>query len=324
MAIPRVFVSSTFYDLKYIRENLKYFIKSLGYEPILSEEGSVYFDPKMHTQDACLAEVPNCQMLVLIIGGRSGSNFKETSKSITNAEYHEAVRAKIPIFALVEQAVINELSVYSANKNNLQLSQSIHFPSVDNMAIFDFIDEVRANSINNALVPFRDFAEIESYLKQQWAGMMFSFLTSKSEALRVEDSLEVTRKMSERIEMLSRQILQSVGNDETKMIAAMYDEVITDEVAIILQQSGCTPNLETILKINSFKGYVEHCGKQLTVQEDNPGMQYTRAGDHITLSKSYFDKIEKGYFNLCTNLRGILQKYNKTEEDFLINQKNKS
>ena len=38
MAVPRVFVSSTCYDLKYIRENLKYFIRSLGYEPVLSEE----------------------------------------------------------------------------------------------------------------------------------------------------------------------------------------------------------------------------------------------------------------------------------------------
>ena len=50
MAIPRVFVSSTCYDLKYIRENLKYFIRTLGYEPVLSEEGSVYYDPQRDTQ----------------------------------------------------------------------------------------------------------------------------------------------------------------------------------------------------------------------------------------------------------------------------------
>lgn len=37
MAVPRVFVSSTWYDLKYIRENLKYFIRGLGYEPVLAE-----------------------------------------------------------------------------------------------------------------------------------------------------------------------------------------------------------------------------------------------------------------------------------------------
>jgi hypothetical protein len=37
LAIPRVFVSSTFYDLRYIRENLRIFIKNMGFEPILSE-----------------------------------------------------------------------------------------------------------------------------------------------------------------------------------------------------------------------------------------------------------------------------------------------
>lgn len=101
MAIPRVFVSSTCYDLKYIRENLKYFIKRLGYEPVLSEEGSVFFNPCLHTQDACIAEVPNCQIFVLLIGGRFGAKFKAEKHSITNAEYREAVRLKIPIFALV-------------------------------------------------------------------------------------------------------------------------------------------------------------------------------------------------------------------------------
>ena len=60
MPVPRVFVSSTCYDLKYIRENLKSFIRSLGYDPILSEEGSVFYDPSLHAQDACLAEVPAC------------------------------------------------------------------------------------------------------------------------------------------------------------------------------------------------------------------------------------------------------------------------
>ncbi len=30
MPTPRVFVSSTCYDLKYIRENLKFFIRNLG------------------------------------------------------------------------------------------------------------------------------------------------------------------------------------------------------------------------------------------------------------------------------------------------------
>ena len=116
MATPRVFISSTCYDLKYIRENLKYFIKTLGYEPILSEEGDIYYNPLLHTHDACLGEVFSCQMMVLIIGGRYGGEFKESEVSITNREYEAAIERKIPIFALVDSAVLNEHYVYKDNK----------------------------------------------------------------------------------------------------------------------------------------------------------------------------------------------------------------
>jgi Domain of unknown function (DUF4062) len=36
MATSHVFISSTWYDPKYIRENLRYFVKTLGYEPVLN------------------------------------------------------------------------------------------------------------------------------------------------------------------------------------------------------------------------------------------------------------------------------------------------
>ena len=177
MAIPRVFISSTCYDLKYIRENLKYFIHTLGYEPVLSEEGSIFFDPRKDVTDSCLSEVPNCQLFVLIIGGRFGGEYKDTEKSITNVEYEEATRLKIPVFALVEHAVNAQYQVYLSNKENKNIDENeINYPAVDSIKIFEFIGEVRHNAVNNALVPFRDFADIESYLRKQWAGMMFSFL----------------------------------------------------------------------------------------------------------------------------------------------------
>jgi hypothetical protein len=37
MAKPRIFVSSTFYDLRQIRSDLERFIKEIGYEPVLNE-----------------------------------------------------------------------------------------------------------------------------------------------------------------------------------------------------------------------------------------------------------------------------------------------
>jgi hypothetical protein len=45
MAKPRVFVSSTYYDLRHIRASLETFIHSLGYEPVLSEKGNIAYVP---------------------------------------------------------------------------------------------------------------------------------------------------------------------------------------------------------------------------------------------------------------------------------------
>ncbi len=46
MARPRVFVSSTFYDLKFARTEIERFIREMGYEPVLNERGSIPYDSK--------------------------------------------------------------------------------------------------------------------------------------------------------------------------------------------------------------------------------------------------------------------------------------
>ncbi len=91
MARPRVFVSSTCFDLYEVRDSLKAFIQSYGFEPILSERGDVYYNPDLHTHDSCLIEVLNCQLFILIIGGRFGGESKiDPEKSIVNMEFDTA------------------------------------------------------------------------------------------------------------------------------------------------------------------------------------------------------------------------------------------
>lgn len=41
MAKPRVFISSTFYDLRQIRADIDQFLRGLGYDAIRNEEGSI-------------------------------------------------------------------------------------------------------------------------------------------------------------------------------------------------------------------------------------------------------------------------------------------
>ena len=210
MPTPRIFVSSTWYDLRYVRENLKYFISSIGYDPILSEEGNIFYDPKQNIQDACLAEVSSCQMFVLIIGGRFGSKYKNTNKSITNKEFEGASKSKIPVFSLVERPVYENYRTWLLNKSNENIDENeIDYSGVDSPKIFSFIEEVQSASINNALIPFDNIDDIKSYLKQQWAGMLYQYITTESQINRVDDTLITLKQMNEKIEVIAKQILES-------------------------------------------------------------------------------------------------------------------
>src|ERR1044071_3588055 len=139
MPAPNVFISSTFYDLRYIRENLEYFVKSLGYNPVLSERGSVYYDPEHSAANAAVAEVSNCQLFVLIIGGRFGTEIPDADHSVTNAEYKEAVRRKTPVFALVEQGAYADYDVWRANFDRDPDGPPIAYPNVDDARVLEFI-----------------------------------------------------------------------------------------------------------------------------------------------------------------------------------------
>ena len=46
MARPRVFISSTFYDLKQVRSDLERFVKDMGYDPVRHERGHIPYGSK--------------------------------------------------------------------------------------------------------------------------------------------------------------------------------------------------------------------------------------------------------------------------------------
>jgi hypothetical protein len=301
MATPRIFVSSTFYDLKYIRENLKYFIRTIGYEPVLSEEGDVFYNPKLHTHDSCLTEVPACQLFVLIVGGRYGGTYNKGEKSITNMEYEAAINSKIPVFALAETAVLAEHNVYNDNlkKNKKIKIEDILYPSVDNVKIFEFIDEVRKHSVNNAIVPFRDFTDIESYLKKQWAGMMFSFLNESINENRVSDTLSEISKVNQKIEVLTTQILKSVGKDIQLVTVKLYEAMTSNEsyraITYFYHDKEHTKRIKVtpidFLQVASFKELAEKFGITLKIlQEGNTII--SGSGD---ISKTYYDEAESEF-----------------------------
>lgn len=315
MAVPKVFISSTCYDLRYIRENLKYFISNMGYESILSEDGDVFYNPDEHTHDACLNEVKNCQIFVLIIGGRYGGKYSKGEKSITNKEYEEAISLKIPIFTLVERSVLSEHFVYQKNKKNPDAGKIV-YPSVDDVKIFEFIDQVRKNDYNNAIYPFTDFRDIERYLKKQWAGMMYNFLTNHIETQKVSDLFEEIHRATDKIEYYTQQVALNTGDAQTAILIKIYELMVGTEIVQDLKSRwkiDTTPH--TIVK---NKNLDEICNYQIEIQTEHEDKNtITHGGPPYKCSKIRYDSMIKQYNTLRMNILKILAENNYSEQSFL-------
>jgi hypothetical protein len=223
VASPRVFISSTCYDLKHIRESLKYFVSNLGYEPVLSDDGDVFYNPLKHTHESCIDEVSNCQMFVLIIGGRYGGNCVNSSESITNEEYRIAFKSNIPIFTIVDSSVLADHHLYQSNAKNNEVDRNkVNYPASDNIKIFEFINEVRKHSVNNAINPFSNFLDIETYLRKQWAAMLFDFLAKSKN----ETQLSLTNNLLSDLALASKKTEELLKFVYTKLDEANAESVI--------------------------------------------------------------------------------------------------
>jgi Domain of unknown function (DUF4062) len=220
MAAPKVFVSSTCFDLGEVRDALRTFIRSFGFDPILSEHGDVFFHPDLHTHEACVNEVGNCQMMVLVIGGRFGGRYiSDKSKSITNAEYEAAIANKIPIFTYIKSGVLANHHICQENKDS-DFVNSIKYPAIDRQEdapyIFDFINHVRRASVNNGYEGFDVARDIEEHLRKQWAGMFFDYLKNRSIREQITNTnalLASLKSSSEKLEEISKKIYSNVDKE---------------------------------------------------------------------------------------------------------------
>jgi Domain of unknown function (DUF4062) len=235
MAALRVFVSSTAYDLGVLRSSLRTFIDSLGFEPILSEYSDVLFDPREHTHTSCIAEVRNCDIVVLIVGARFGgeavpevvknlderqvepilSTNGEHKFSVTQAEAITAFDQGIPVFAFVDVGVLHDYRVYSLNQNVKITYPSISQPDTAEY-IFEFINFLQHRSYGNAVIPFARLEDVIDHLRKQWTALFQRLLRESRD--RREESRRIDR-LSDQFEDLKAALLASVGDGEARKIA---------------------------------------------------------------------------------------------------------
>ena len=184
---PRVFISSTFYDLKYARESLGQFVESYGFTPIRSEAGDIGYTPGQELDESCYNAMNLSDMAILVVGGRYGSPASGEEKkdafshylSVTRKEFNTAVESAIPIYVFIEDGVHGEYRTYLANKTRIEGDplHSFQPAHADSVNVYRFIESIYSVS-KLAITSFRDMEDIKSYLRKQWADMFQKYLIS--------------------------------------------------------------------------------------------------------------------------------------------------
>lgn len=190
MAKPRVFISSTYYDLKNIRADLERFVISQGYDPVLNERGHIPYGNEERLEEYCYKEIQSADILISIIGGRYGSQSKAEDHSISNTELKTAIELGKQVYIFIAKDVYIELRTYAINKQHEQMS----YASVDDKRIFKFIEEIQGLPANNPIASFETSSDITSYLKEQWAGLFQRLLAehSKQKEFKVLNEIKAT------------------------------------------------------------------------------------------------------------------------------------
>lgn len=172
MAKPKVFISSTYYDMRYVRADLERFIADMGYDPVLNEKGSIPYGKDKKLEQYCYDEIVVVDIVVSIIGGRFGSKSANSHHSISQVELKTAIEQNKQVYIFIEKSVYTEFKFFQRNKD----VPGVTYNSVDDIAIFNFIETVEALPNNNTIHSFEASNDIVVFLREQWAGLFQRFL----------------------------------------------------------------------------------------------------------------------------------------------------
>lgn len=255
MPAPRIFISSTCYDLQEIRGNLRNYVEDFGYEPIMSDFGDIFYNFEKHVQDACIEEIKNADMYILIIGDYYGStyhrdkNTKEVPSSVTLKEFKNAVSLDIPKMIFINKFVEYDYRNYrryleeklkelfskegsekldteqEIKKTKELVDQVYPFPKKSYKYVFHFLDNIDELQKGNGYHLFETSQEIKFRLKKQWAGFLYESLKSRKD--HTGKIIEGYSKLNEKVDKIHKNIESILDNShvEDNNISINLDQV---------------------------------------------------------------------------------------------------
>lgn len=252
MASTKVFVSSTYYDLKQVRGDIENFLKSMHYDPILHESGNIPYGKGERLENYCYKEIKNSDIVICIIGGKYGSE-SEHGGSITQNELKRAINDNKKVYIFVEDKVYTEFFTWQKNRDNTEIKYSY----VDNPKIYIFLEKVYELPTNNQIVPFSKTSEIIEYLKEQWSGLFHEYLIEETK----KEEISLAKELREQINNFSM-IVDYLKENNNKVNNTLeefsyFNNLFLDELVKILKLPKTIyikskRDLEMIMNIMSY------------------------------------------------------------------------
>lgn len=189
MSRPRVFISSTYFDFKSIREDLDRFVESMGYEAIRHEMGHIAYGTEEKPEEYAYREIEYCDILVSVIGGRFGSAASDTQYSITQQELKKAYDMGKQVYIFVDRAVHHEFDFYKLNKANANTLYLV------DKRIHAFLEEIYSLPRGNPIFNFTTGGDIINILREQWAGLFQRLLALETTRAQTSVTQELQRSL---------------------------------------------------------------------------------------------------------------------------------
>lgn len=299
MAVPRVFISSTFYDLQQVRFNIGDFITNLGYAPVMHERAGVAYTQNEPLEQDCYHELASCDIVVCIIGNHFGSRSAGNELSITMNEIQTAIKNRKKVYIFIAKDVYIENRTYEYNKENGDFKSAY----TDNLKIHEFISELKNN--NRVLIAsFETTDEIISTLKLQFAGLFQNLLaheSSKSETAVVADLSETASEVRDSVQELREEQNAFFKKFESTVFGRNHTLRALEEFLGIDKASIFARNIDALDELMVAFGY-----QSVSVENKQEDIRkYTKGGTY--LDDTYVVILKKALFNGDGTFKDIRQ-----------------
>ena len=262
--IPAVFISSTVSDLRHIRDTVRDTIKSLYLIPVMSDYGEIPYMGDAAAEEFCYQTVKDCQIMVLIIGKRYGTESREEpSISVTEKEFRTAQKTVHYLITFLDREVYEAKKIYDAN-----VGMDVKFPGMDNPPkTFAFIDLVNDASANNGIITFSSASEVDVKLRKQLASLMGRLLQDKvtDNGLGVSDIISELKGL--RAALNTSNEVSKKAREITKGVKFLFDDKNREFAGFLRKIGEIDSVILMAIKAPDFRSFLGNCKVQFEEHE---------------------------------------------------------